>query len=115
MVGVVRARDVGLQPERTGLAWRRTALAALGVGLLCLRAGIGTGGGPLLLAALIAIMLSALMVATAVARAGYDSAGEAAVTGLAARRRAMAIATAVVAIALLTLPHVLLRLLQALP
>jgi hypothetical protein len=45
-------RDPGLQPERTGLAALRTAMAATIVGLLCLRAWFVTGDAPSLVASL---------------------------------------------------------------
>ncbi|HEY2947374.1 MAG TPA: DUF202 domain-containing protein [Micromonosporaceae bacterium] len=40
------ARDAGLQPERTRLAWRRTALAVTVVALLAIRLAVVRVGGP---------------------------------------------------------------------
>jgi uncharacterized membrane protein YidH (DUF202 family) len=39
-------RDPGLQPERTRLAWRRTALALTAVALLTVRLAVVKVGGP---------------------------------------------------------------------
>jgi uncharacterized membrane protein YidH (DUF202 family) len=38
------APDPGLQPERTLLAWRRTALGLVANGVLLLASGVGTSG-----------------------------------------------------------------------
>ena len=50
-------RDPGLQPERTSLAWGRTALAMGANGLLLLRSGI-VGQQPLLIVLSVALLLS---------------------------------------------------------
>lgn len=51
------ARDPGLQPERTRLAWRRTTLSCTVVALLAVRQALHAGAGPV---ALVAVALSAL-------------------------------------------------------
>ncbi|MEU9759455.1 DUF202 domain-containing protein [Streptomyces sp. NPDC047985] len=53
----VSARDPGLQPERTRLAWRRTTLSCTVVALLAVRQALHAGAGP---GALVAVALSAL-------------------------------------------------------
>lgn len=54
-------RDPGLQPERTALAWQRTALSAAVVAILLLRTGVSHGSPLELTAAACALV----MVATA--------------------------------------------------
>jgi uncharacterized membrane protein YidH (DUF202 family) len=47
---MMQPRDPGLQPERTALAWRRTALAMTVNALLVARTGIASQARPLMLA-----------------------------------------------------------------
>jgi hypothetical protein len=54
-------RDPGLQPERTRLAWRRTALGATGISLLAARLAL-VEGAPLGLLAAVALWLAVLVV-----------------------------------------------------
>lgn len=60
-------RDPGLQPERTALAWSRTALAMLVNALILLRAGIV--GGQAVLAGIGLLLLAAAGLTQSVARA----------------------------------------------
>ncbi|WP_335937154.1 DUF202 domain-containing protein [Streptomyces sp. PTD5-9] len=72
------ARDPGLQPERTRLAWRRTTLSCTVAALLAVRQAVHGGKpGP---AALVAVALSAL------AWLGFLLVAQRRVTGMAAAR-----------------------------
>ena len=57
------ARDPGLQPERTVLAWRRTALALLVNGALVLRAAVQGESPTLAIAAALVLAAAAVVVA----------------------------------------------------
>ena len=59
-------RDPGLQPERTSLAWRRTALAVVFNAILLLRAGLQEQGPHLLaLGVILCVGAAAMMRASA--------------------------------------------------
>jgi len=91
-------RDRGLQPERTALAWQRTALAAAVAAVLLLRSGL-TRGAPL--------EIAAAGCATVVVALWFVAARRQATSGSA--RRLLAAATlAVVAAGLLTAIQVVL-------
>ncbi len=58
-----RARDAGLQPERTSLAWNRTGLAVVVNALLVLRAGWSSGRFPLVVVAVVLLVAAGSTVA----------------------------------------------------
>lgn len=65
-------RDPGLQPERTGLAWLRTGITMMFVGLLTLVAALPDMNAFRMAAALIAAVMACLMLAHARTRALPD-------------------------------------------
>lgn len=65
-------RDPGLQPERTALAWSRSALAMLVVALLCLRVAFATEQRIALLASSLAFLAALVMVLRRWTRPDYD-------------------------------------------
>jgi uncharacterized membrane protein YidH (DUF202 family) len=54
------ARDPGLQPERTALAWQRTGLATLLVGSGAVAGAVHRGAPLVVVAALVALAVAAL-------------------------------------------------------
>lgn len=69
------ARDPGLQPERTGLAWLRTGISMMFVCFLSLLAGVSDESVFRLAAAIIAGVMSCLMLAYARRRTAPDRPG----------------------------------------
>ena len=93
--------DPGLQPERTALSWRRTALASLVVAALMLRQAAYVGTQAAALAPLVGVVVL-LVLALASYRRGYSlSQGRAGPPNTLARRRVMAATSAAVVISAL--------------
>jgi hypothetical protein len=66
------ARDPGLQPQRTGLAWLRTSLSILAVALLCLRTALTAGSVWSLVASLIGASAAVTMLLVGGERPSYS-------------------------------------------
>lgn len=71
-----RPPKCGLQPERTALAWLRTALSIFVVAMLSLRSSLTEGTLLSLAAASVAIFLGIAMIFRAIVRPSYDAEGE---------------------------------------
>ncbi|MFI9012328.1 DUF202 domain-containing protein [Actinosynnema sp. NPDC053489] len=62
------SRDRGLQPERTGLAWRRTAFSAAACSVLLLQAAARGGGGLRVVPGVLIALVAAVAVWAGVGR-----------------------------------------------
>lgn len=105
---MVATRDPGLQPERTGLAWWRTALSITAVALLALRTALTAGSVWSLAASVIGATAAVVMLLVGWDRPAYHpDSGD--VTSRSSRRTIAGIAAAVAAMALLEAFGLLLR------
>lgn len=82
--------DPGLQPERTALSWRRTALAALVVSALMLRQAAHESFGPAAVAPLVGVLLLLVLALGGYRRGNSLSQGRLRVDNILARPRVMA-------------------------
>ena len=93
--------DPGLQPERTALSWRRTALASLVVAALMLRQAAYMGSEAAALAPLVGVVVL-LVLALASYRRGHSlSQGRVDPSNTIARRRVMAATSVAVVVSAL--------------
>lgn len=65
---MTQPRDPGLQPERTGLAWRRTALALTVDAILVMRTGMTRQSRPLMIAGVGLALCALLLIVASVRR-----------------------------------------------
>lgn len=105
---MVATRDPGLQPERTGLAWWRTALSITAVALLALRTALTVGSGWSLAASVIGAAAAVVLLLVGWDRPAYrPDAGD--VTSRPSRCVIASLAAAVGAIAVLEAIGLILR------
>ncbi len=71
MSAAVPARDPGLQPERTALAWRRTGLSLIAGALLIARLAMDTLGHSVLVPAAVAVTLGLWVISVTVRKRRY--------------------------------------------
>ncbi len=93
--------DPALQPERTALSWRRTALAALVVAALMLRQAAMVGTQAAAFAPLVGVVVLAVLALASYRRGHSLSQGRVGHSNTLARRRVMAATSIAVAISAL--------------
>lgn len=106
---MARARDPGLQPERTGLAWWRTSLSMLAVALLSLRTALTVDSAPALVASVMGAAAAVMMLRVGGERPRYHPDDDGEVADSQSRRTLAGIATAVAAIGALQIAHMAAR------
>ncbi|WP_024793229.1 DUF202 domain-containing protein [Tomitella biformata] len=94
--------DPGLQPERTALSWRRTALAALVVAALMLRQAASVGTDVAALAPLVGVGILLVLALACYRRGNSLSQGRIGPSNTLARRRVMAATSIAVALGALS-------------
>lgn len=68
MTPVLRARDPGLQPERTALSWQRTSFSSLVLALVILRSGYSRDSLLLICLGYVSVAFSAVLIITSYRR-----------------------------------------------